>query len=145
MNDTSSGRGIGFWLAVVVGWGFILLGTIDYIAKRGASDAIKVATWVVGGNIAHDALLVPVVLLVGAVLTRCVPEPLRTPLRAGLVASACVVLVAVPVLGGYGRKAANPSLLPLDYGSAVLTALAIVWTLAVVWLALRFVRRMPAR
>lgn len=137
-------RGVGFWFAVLLGWLVIVIATKDYIAVHGTADAIRVATWVVGGNVVHDALLVPIVLLIGAVLTRFVGEPWRTPLRAGLIASACVILVAIPVVGGYGRKAANPSLLPLDYDTAVLTALGIVWALAAAWLALRVIRRPSA-
>jgi len=137
MREPSTVRGIGFWIAVVIGWALILVGVRYYVTTRGTADAINVATWVVGGNIVHDAVLVPIALFVGAILTRFVREPWRTPVRAGFLASACVLLVAIPVVGGFGRKAANPSLLPLDYGTAVLWALAIVWALAVAWFVLR--------
>ena len=131
----------GSWIAVVVGWAAILFGALDYVAKRGTDDAIAVVTWVIGGNLFHDLFVVPVVMIVGVALAWLVREPWRTPIRAGVIASACVVVVAIPLLGGYGRKANNPTVLPLDYPSAVLTAVGIVWALAAGWLAVRLVRR----
>ena len=141
MTEPTPRRGVSFWLALLIGWGLILIGTRDYVATHGTTDAIRVATWVVGGNIVHDAFVVPIALLVGSVLTRFTPEPSRTPIRAGLIGSACVLLVAIPVLGGYGRKPANPSVLPLDYDTAVLWSLGLVWALAALWLAIRVAPR----
>ena len=77
MTDLSPRRGVGFWIAVLVGWGGILFGAIGYLNLRGSADAIAVATWVVGGNLVHDAVIVPIALVIGAVLGRFVPEPWR--------------------------------------------------------------------
>ncbi len=46
-----------------------------------------------------------------------------------------MLVVAIPLLGGYGAKPNNnPSILPLDYDAAVLTVLGVVWGLVGVWL-----------
>ncbi len=70
-----------------------------------------------------------------------VPRIAQAPVRAGLIASAVVVAVAFPAWGGFGRKANNPSVLPLDYTTATLTVIGVVWVLVAVWLATRIVRR----
>ena len=50
------------------------------------------------------------------------PLLVQTPLRAAVLGSALVVAVGWPALRGYGNKADNATIHPLDYGSAVLTA-----------------------
>jgi hypothetical protein len=37
-----------------------------------------------------------------------------------------VALVAIPVLGGWGRRPDNPTLLPRDYGLGLAIALAVI-------------------
>jgi hypothetical protein len=110
---------------------------VTYVDRRGTADLVRLGEWVVGGNVVHDVVLVPAALLVTWLVARVVREPWRTPLLAGLGATACILLVSVPLLGGYGRKAGNPSLLPLDYPSAVGTAVGIVWVGAALWLGVR--------
>jgi hypothetical protein len=131
-------RGAGFVAAVVVGWatiGFAAAGLVQ--AKIGPVGALEVAAWVLAGNVAHDVLIAPLVCVIGIGLAQAVPEPGRTPVRSGLVASALVVAVAYPALRGFGRRADNPSILPLDYGTAVLTVLGVIWGLVAVWIAAR--------
>ena len=44
---------------------------------------------------------------------------------------------------GYGRARTpdNPTVQPLDYATAVMTVVIVIWILAAVWLAVRLVRR----
>jgi hypothetical protein len=131
-------RHAGFWIAFVAGWCLIALGVRGLIgAKDGLSAALGVAAWVAGGHAVHDALVVPATCVVGLVLVRLVRGPARAPIRAGVLASAIVIAVAFPALGAFGRKANNPTVLPLDYPMAVLTVLGVVWALAAAWLVAR--------
>jgi hypothetical protein len=134
-------HGVAFWLAVLVGWGLIVVGIVGFANRRGTGDLLPLGVWIVGGDVVHDALLVPATLLVTVLVTAFVPEPWRAPLLAGLGATACILLVSIPLLGGYGRKAGNPTVLPLDYGTAVPTAVGIAWLLALGWLVVRLVTR----
>ena len=72
-------------------------------------------TWLVGGVVAHDAVLAPVVLVVGLLVLRLVPRVARAPVAVGLVVLGTVTLVAVPVLGRFGASPGNPTLLDRDY------------------------------
>ncbi|MFD0906132.1 hypothetical protein [Actinomadura sediminis] len=90
------------------------------------------ALWFAVPVLAHDAVLVPAVLAAGW-LTGRLPAPARTPVRAALAAAGCLVLVALPLVLGYGRRADVPSRLPLPYGrnlAVVLTAIAVAAALA---------------
>lgn len=72
------------------------------------------AKWFAGAAILHDAVLVPAVLAAGLV-TGLVPVGQRRIVRAALVIAACVTVFAIPLVLGYGRRADEPSRLPLPY------------------------------
>jgi len=59
----------------------------------------------------------------------------------GAVGTAFVLLVGYPALRGFGRATApgNASVLPLDYPTAIVTAVAVVWGLAALWGAVNWI------
>ena len=63
----------------------------------------------------HDFVLVPLTLLLGLALIRLLPANLRAPVAGGLVVLGTVTLMAVPVLGGWGANADNPTILDRNY------------------------------
>ncbi len=84
---------------------------------RQTSDQLwGLGRWLVGGVVLHDVALAAVVLVAGFVVTRVVPEAARAPTVVGGVVLGSVTLLAVPVLGRYGAKPNNPTLLDRDYG-----------------------------
>lgn len=88
------------------------------VGLRGIVDEVPLAGWAkwfAGAAVLHDAVLVPAVLAAGA-LTGLVPAGQRRVVRAALVIGACVTVVAIPVVLAYGRRADEPSRLPLPYG-----------------------------
>jgi hypothetical protein len=93
--------------------------------------------------VAHDGVLSPVTIGVGALVRRFVPARLRTPVRVALVISLAVTLVALPLVLGFGRAADNPSVLPLHYGRGLLETLALIWAAAAAITAVRAARRRP--
>jgi hypothetical protein len=60
--------------------------------------------WLAGALLAHDAILAPVVVMVGLVLVRLLPGAVRRVVAAGLFAGTCLILVAIPVLGKPGVR-----------------------------------------
>lgn len=140
MSSSSTGRPA-FWAAVVLGWGVIAFGVVGLLDRFGARGTLDVGLWVVGGNVLHDAVIAPIAFVVAVGLALVVRRPWRAPLLAGLATSAMVVAVAYPALRGFGREANNPSLLPLDYGTAVLTVLAVVWGGVLAWAGIILIRR----
>ena len=90
-----------------------------------------VALWLVAGVVLHDAVLAAVVVVLGALAVRLAPAPARAPLAVGFVMLGPVTLLAVPVLGRFGARADNPTLLDRDYTAGWLV-LAGITTVAVV-------------
>lgn len=142
---TEEHRGAGFWIGLVVGFAIMAYGIVGALANQGATRPVRAATWLVGADLLHDALVAPIVCAVGWLLVRIVRRPWRAPVRAGLVTSAFVIAIGWVPLRGYGRIPDNPSLAPLDYATAMLTALAIVWIACGIWAAALAVRSRTKR
>lgn len=81
--------------------------------------------WVIAA-LAHDLVLAPLIVAGGWVLRRAVRGKARASLQGTIVVVGVLVLVAVPALGGFGRRSDNPSVLPLDYLSGLLLACGVV-------------------
>jgi len=116
-------------------------GAVSLVDQAGWPRAFAAGRWLAGGLVLHDLVLVPVVLAVVWLLGRWTPGWLRTPLQAAVLASALVLTLGLPGLRGYGDRPDNPTVHPLDYETAVLTALVLVWAAAAVWAAWRRVTR----
>ncbi|WP_329406215.1 hypothetical protein OG802_01075 [Streptomyces sp. NBC_00704] len=107
-------------------------------------DPVGVLVWLGGAVLLHDAVIAPLLLLVGFVLVR---RRARGPVRGALLVAGALTAVALPVLLRPGRTA-NPSVLPLDYPRNWLIAMVAVATTAALWAAGRGLvrrRRRPDR
>ncbi len=130
-------RSLGYGL----GGGLVVAGIVGLVADARLTDPLGWALWFGGLIVAHDGVLVPLVLLAGVAVGR-LREP--SPVRAGLTVAAVLSLVALPMVAGIGRRADNSSLLPLDYGRNLLVVLgliALVTALTMIALRLRGSRR----
>lgn len=101
------------------------------------TDLVSTAVWLGGGVVLHDAVLVPAVLLLGVVAARLLPGGWRAAAAGGLVVLGSVTLLAIPVLGRFGAKADNPTLLDRAYGPGWLAVAAVVVAGTVVVAVLR--------
>jgi hypothetical protein len=123
------------WVAYAAGGGLILLGLAGLLLDAGLTAPPSWALWFGGLAVAHDLVLVPLVLAAGLLVGR-----LRAPYRAACVVTGLVTLVALPMVLGFGRRADNPSQLPLDYGAGLAVVLVAVFAAAVaadLWLSRR--------
>jgi hypothetical protein len=106
------------------------------LLQEDLSDLVDTAIWLAGGIVLHDFVLVPLTLLLGVVLVRLLPANRRAPVAGGLVVLGTVTLMAVPVLGGWGANADNPTILDRNYpagwlvvaGVTILVVAALVLT-----------------
>lgn len=122
-----------------VGLAAMAVGAVQLFTDRQVKAPVEVLLWLAGAIVLHDAVLVPVVLALGAVLARWLPPHLRRPVRGGLITAACLTAVALPFLLRPSAKA-NPSVLPLDYPrdlAVALGAVVVLTALAAGWTALR--------
>jgi hypothetical protein len=113
----------------MLGYGAVL--AWDFGTSR-TVNAVQGLAWFVGGPLVHDGLVAPAVGLVGLVLARVLPAPLRTPVAVGVVLTAVLTLLAIPLLWRPYYVATNPGLHDRDYGTGLLIALGIVWVVVTV-------------
>jgi hypothetical protein len=120
---------------LVVGYAVIVFGAVGLLTHLPLGKVPAVALWVAGADLLHDFAIAPLVCIVGLAIVRSAPPVWRWPLRGALTGTAVVLAVAYPALRGFGRDTApgNPTVLPLDYTTSTLTALAVVWALALAW------------
>ena len=92
------------------------------ISTRGASRVVSIAVWTAGGVVLHDAVIAPLVVLVGVLLVpaAAVLEP-RAGRPPGSSCCCSVTLLAIPVVGRFGARpdvpsAARPPLRPAVAG-----------------------------
>ena len=142
-DSESTTGGAGFWIAVVVGGA---IGTYGLVGLLGAAPATRPPQALLGAfglHLLHDAVIAPLACAIGFALARLLPAQVRRPVRAGLFATFVVVLVGWAPLRGYGRDRVpdNPTVDPLDYSSAIVTVLVVVWLLVAAWIGGSWLRR----
>jgi hypothetical protein len=101
--------GLGSVGVLVAGYGAWLL-----LTRTDTDQLVSALVWLAGGVVLHDAVLAPVVVVLGVLAARLLPGALGAPLAVVAVVLGSVTLMALPVL--LGREPDNPTLLDRDYG-----------------------------
>jgi len=87
----------------------------ELLLDQGSANLVHALVWLLGGVVLHDAVLAPVTLLIGLVALRAFRGRLPGTVVIGALVLGSVTLVAVPVLGRFGERADNPTLLDRHY------------------------------
>ena len=130
---TTPRRGPLFWGSAAAGWALILWGVRGALHHHVDTRPGQLVGFLLGGALAHDLVLSPVVLVTGVLLARAVRGRWRAPIQAALFISGTLVLFTYPELRGYGHALGNPTSLPHNYAAnlaAVVAAVVIVTTVA---------------
>lgn len=96
------------------------------LLELGWANLTATLVWLAGGVILHDAVLAPATIAVAALGMSVLPARLRGPAAGGLLVLGTVTLTAVPVLGRFGARPDNPTLLDRDYTTGWLVVVALV-------------------
>jgi hypothetical protein len=137
-------HGIGFWASVVVGVTIAAIGARTYLdVYPDGSRRVALATWVIGSDIVHDALLVPATIAVGVLVHHFVPARYRPAVRFAGIASGTALLLAWRPLTHSGAGKHNSTLQPLDYTRATSTVVLTVLVVTMAWAAFAHRRRDP--
>jgi len=119
--------------AVLVAYGGWLLLTRGH-------DRGDVLVWLVSGVLLHDGVLAPALVVLGALAARLVPGAARAPVVVGLIVLGSTTLLAVPVLGRFGARTDNPTLLDRDYHTGWLVLVVATTVVVVVATLVRSLR-----
>jgi len=134
--------GAAFWVGLTAGAALVLVGVVGLFRNSTATVPANLFVWVFGAGVVHDAVLLPLLLLAGWVTGRVLPVWARTPIRLGLAWTALVTVVFWPAIRGWGVRAANPSLFPLDYVQHLVLTLTVTWGLVLVALVVQYLRHL---
>ena len=140
LGPPSPSRSRWFWAGLVAGLGFIAAGVRGLLHDHTATQPDDLVKWLLGAGVVHDAVIAPVVVALAWLTGRALPVRARGPVRLGLIATAMLTVFAWPLVQGWGRRAANPSALPLDYGRNLVAVLAAIWLAVLVSITVRMTR-----
>lgn len=108
---------VGSLIATYGGWLLVSRQDLDRVAAA--------VLWLAGGVLLHDAFLAPLTLVLAAVAVRWLPPEVRRPATVALIIVGPLTMLAVPVLGGFGARPDNGSLLDRPYLVSWLMLLAV--------------------
>ncbi len=118
---------------LLIGFLGVAMGTFGALRflQLDRSDIVDSVLWLGGGVIVHDLVLAPLTIVLTLLAARVVTGRARVAVVTGLVVLTTVTVTAIPVLGGLGARADNPTLLDRDYavGWLVFAGLVLAGTL----------------
>lgn len=129
-----------FWVGLVVGSVVMAFGVWTALHHTRDTRPATLIRWVVGLGIAHDAIVVPVALIVAAIVDAIVPRIHRGTVRAAIAVSALATALSWPAVRRYGTKPGNPSALPRPYGRNLAITVMVVWLVAALLVVTRTLR-----
>lgn len=127
-----------------VGVALGVYGAFLLLTRASTDGLVSAGVWLAGGVLLHDVALSAVVLLGGLAVTRVLPAPVRPPAVVALVVVGTLTVVAFPVLGRFGAREDNPTLLDRPYLGSWLVLLAIAVVAVAVAGVVRSRRAEPA-
>jgi hypothetical protein len=139
---------VGLLIGLVLGGPVMLVGIVGLLHHTDATPPSSYFRFFIGGDLIHDFVVAPIAAAIAFLLLRRTPLVARAPLRAALFGTAVVIAIGWPGIRMYGRMRApdNATVQPLNYATAVATAVAVVWVIAGLWLlAARMIERRASR
>ena len=117
---------------LVAGLGVVVAayGVVLTLTRLEPGQLLELGVWLAAGVLVHDVLVAGTVLLAASVGGRVLPAASRAPAALALVVWGSVTVMAVPVLGRFGARPDNPTLLDRPYlpawaAATVLTVLVV--------------------
>jgi hypothetical protein len=99
--------------------------------------------WLIAAIVIHDGVLSPVVLGVGWLLRRLVPDRGRRYLQAGLIMGAMVTVIAVPMIYRSHSQPVSKAILDQDFGGNLALLLGLIGGATLLAYAVRVARDRP--
>jgi hypothetical protein len=94
-------------------------------------DIVNAVLWLAGGVAIHDGVIAPLTVGLTVLLTRVVPSRARVRVTVALIVLATVTVTAIPVLGRFGARPDNLTILPRNYLVGWLVFVALVLLVSV--------------
>ena len=103
------------------------------LSRQDGDQLVNAAIWLAAGVVLHDFVLAPLVLLLLYVGARVLPAHVHGVATVGVVVLGTATVFAIPVLGRFGARPDNPTLLDRSYvlGWLVLAGVALLCVVVV--------------
>jgi hypothetical protein len=101
-------------LVALLGVGAAAYGVM-LLLDLGVGNLVATLAWVVGGVAIHDFLLAPLCVVAGVLVVRGTKGRIPAAVVVGAIVLGTVTIAAVPVLGRFGARADNATLLDRSY------------------------------
>ncbi len=132
-------HGVVFWVAFVIGATVLFVFGVRGLLHDLPSATLQLsfAKWVVGADVVHDLVIAPAACALGALAHRWLSPRVRLPVQSALFASVIVLFLVQNALRGTGKFRHNASIQPLNYATATITVLVVIWLIAGAWIIVR--------
>lgn len=117
-----------------------LFGVFRLVTEITGYNLFVLLCWLIGALIIHDGILSPSVVGVGALLEKTLPPRARTFVQGGLIAAALITVIAIPMIYRARTLPKVKAILEQNYGTNLVTLLAIVAVGTLLLYAVRIVR-----
>jgi hypothetical protein len=117
----------GLVVGLVLGLPIIGYGIRGAMIDAADTRPAELAAWILGSGVVDDLVLIPAACAVGFLARRLVPAAAWPTVRAGLIVTGALCLVAWPFVRGYGRDPSIPSLLNRNYSAGLAVAVVVAW------------------
>ena len=113
-----------------------LFGVFRIITQVPLGSTLLLACWLLAAVIIHDGVLVPLVLAVGAVVSR-IPPRARRSVQAALLVGGIVTSIALPLIARRDTQPQAKALLLGDYGGHLALLLSLIAVVSLTCYAVR--------
>ena len=124
-------------ILALAGLGLALFGAFRLLTEVPLRSVAFLGVWMLAALVIHDGVLSPLIVTMGWLLRRLVPDRARRFLQIALIVCGLVTVIALPLIYLRGSQPAVKALLLRDYGANLTVIVGIV---AVVTLALYAIR-----
>lgn len=103
-------------LLVLLGLAMGAFGLVRFL-QHDLSDMADAVLWLAGGVLLHDAVIAPLTIGATLLVSRLIPRRARVATTTALIVLLTVTATAVPVLGSWGARSDNATLLDRGYST----------------------------
>ena len=130
------------WRIILATAGILLglFGAYRFFTQIPLSNLIALAVWMIAALLIHDGVLSPLVVGIGYLLRRFVPDRGRRFLQLGLIMTGMITVIAVPMIYLRGSQPAVKALLLQDYRANLTVIMAIIAGVTLALYAVRVAR-----
>ena len=123
----------------------VLYGSVNLLVHAPGQSLVWLAVWLIAAVLIHHGVLSPVVIAVGSLLRRVIPDRARRYLQVALITAVPVTVIAIPMIFRQGSQPPSKALLLQNFTANLGLLIGIIAGACLIGYAIRVARdRSPA-